>query len=61
MTIHKKAADRGDGQAAYERTSSRNNTTASQAALDRLPEPVRKRYLEDLQMWGATYGQGRRT
>jgi hypothetical protein len=32
MTIHKKAADRGNDQAAYERTSNRNNTTTYQWA-----------------------------
>jgi hypothetical protein len=48
MTIHKKAADRGNDQAAYERTSNRNNTTTSQWALDRsatpLPTPMREQY-----------------
>ncbi|MDQ3797603.1 MAG: hypothetical protein M3294_08605 [Pseudomonadota bacterium] len=39
MTIHKKAADRGNDQAAYERTSNQNNTTTSQWALDRSPTP----------------------
>ncbi len=40
MTIHKKAADRGNDQAAYERTSDQNNTTTSQWPLDRLLTPL---------------------
>ncbi len=40
MTAKTKAADRGNDQAAYERTSDQNNTTTSQWSRDRLPTPL---------------------
>jgi hypothetical protein len=60
MTMKQKSRRRANVTAAYERTSNPDNTTASQSALDRLPDPLRKRYLEDCRMWDAAYGQRRR-
>jgi hypothetical protein len=47
MTDKIKAAWRANATAAYERTSSQDNATTSCWALDRLPTPMRQRYLAD--------------